>query len=127
MMVRTAKRRFSVSAGFRKKTGDMVIATAIRTNRSEHFMYSSPAVWLPMTSRGVRYQWFLSTNQISNPFPTGKEGTYIVGSIELTITEANGIYGGFAGGHNTMVDILHQLPNGTFVEHCICIINRPKA
>jgi hypothetical protein len=24
--------------------------------------------------RGVRYQWFLSTNQISNPFPTGKEG-----------------------------------------------------
>ena len=61
------------------------------------------------------------------PVPDGQGGTYFVGSIELTITEANGIYEGFAGGHNTMVDILHQLPNGTFVEHCICIISRPKA
>jgi hypothetical protein len=60
------------------------------------------------------------------PVPDGQGGTYFVGSIELTITEANGIYQGFAGGHNTMVDILHQLPNGTFVEHCICIISRPK-
>jgi hypothetical protein len=60
------------------------------------------------------------------PVPDGQGGTYFVGSIELTITEANGIYEGFAGGHNTMVDILHQLPNGTFVEHCICIISRPK-
>jgi hypothetical protein len=24
-----------------------------------------------------------------------------------------------------MVDILHQLPDGSFVEHCYCVINRP--
>jgi hypothetical protein len=58
------------------------------------------------------------------PVPDGQGGTYLVGSLELTILEANGIYEGFAGGHNTMVDILHQLPDGSFVEHCICIISR---
>ncbi len=60
------------------------------------------------------------------PVPDGQGGTYLVGSLELTILEANGIYEGFAGGHNTMVDILHQLPDGSFVEHCICIISRPR-
>jgi len=57
--------------------------------------------------------------------PDGQGGTYIVGTAELDITEANGIYQSFVGGHNTMVDILHQLADGSFVEHCICIISRP--
>jgi len=58
------------------------------------------------------------------PVPDGEGGTYLIGTAELDITEATGIYQGFVGGHNTMVDILHQLPDGTFVEHCICIISR---
>jgi hypothetical protein len=57
--------------------------------------------------------------------PDGQGGTYIVGTFELDITEANGIYQSFVGGHNTMVDVLHQLADGSFVEHCICIISRP--
>ncbi len=58
------------------------------------------------------------------PVPDGEGGTYFVGSIELDILEATGKYESFVGGHNTMVDILHQLPDGTFVEHCICLISR---
>jgi len=59
------------------------------------------------------------------PVPDGEGGTYFVGSIELDILEATGRYESFVGGHNTMVDILHQLADGSFVEHCICIISRP--
>ena len=57
--------------------------------------------------------------------PDGQGGTFIVGTFDLTITEATGIYGSFVGGHNKMVDILHRLADGTFVEHCNCIISRP--
>jgi hypothetical protein len=58
------------------------------------------------------------------PVPDGQGGTYFVGSIELDILEATGKYESFVGGHNTMVDILHQLPDGSFFEHCFCIISR---
>ena len=58
------------------------------------------------------------------PVPDGQGGTYFVGSIELDILEATGKYESFGGGHNTMVDILHQLPDGSFFEHCFCIISR---
>jgi hypothetical protein len=57
--------------------------------------------------------------------PDGQGGTFFVGTIELTILEATGIYQSFVGGHNKMVDILHGLADGTFVEHCFCIISRP--
>ena len=59
------------------------------------------------------------------PVPDGQGGTYFIGTIQLDITEATGIYAPFLGGHNNMVDILHQLSDGTFVEHCFCIISRP--
>ena len=58
------------------------------------------------------------------PIPDGLGGTYFVGTLELDITEATGIYQSFVGGHNTMVDILRQLSDGTFVEHCFCNISR---
>lgn len=58
------------------------------------------------------------------PVPDGQGGTYLIGTADLDITEATGIYAPFVGGHNEMVDILHQLPDGSFVEHCICIISR---
>jgi hypothetical protein len=56
--------------------------------------------------------------------PDGQGGMYFVGTFELDIPEATGIYQSFVGGHNTMVDVLHQLADGSFVEHCICIISR---
>jgi hypothetical protein len=56
--------------------------------------------------------------------PDGQGGTYTVGTFQLDITEATGIYKSFVNGHNKMVDILHVLADGTAVEHCICIISR---
>ena len=57
--------------------------------------------------------------------PDGQGGTFIVGTFDLNITEGTGVYQSFVGGHNKMVDILHRLADGTFVEHCNCIISRP--
>jgi hypothetical protein len=56
--------------------------------------------------------------------PDGLGGTYLIGTFELTILEATGIYQTFAGGHNHMVDKLHQLANGSFDEYCFCFISR---
>lgn len=42
----------------------------------------------------------------------GMGGRYDEGTIPLTILEATGIYRAFAGGHNNMVDKLHQLVAG---------------
>ena len=56
--------------------------------------------------------------------PDGLGGTYLIGTFELTILEATGIYQSFAGGHNHMVDKLHQLANGSFDEYCFCFIGR---
>jgi len=57
--------------------------------------------------------------------PDGQGGTYTVGTFDLDILEATGRYQSFVGGHNKMVDILHHLADGSYVEHCICIISRP--
>jgi hypothetical protein len=65
-----------------------------------------------------------TTNNVQR-VPDAQGGTYIVGTFDLNITEATGIYQSFVGGHNKMVDILHRLADGTFVEHCICIISHP--
>jgi hypothetical protein len=65
--------------------------------------------------------------------PDGMGGQYDEGSIPLTILEATGIYSAFAGGHNNMVDKLHQLvagapfagfPSSGYDEFCFCIISR---
>lgn len=61
----------------------------------------------------------------TTPVPDGQGGTFFVGQIDLDIIEATGIYQSFVGGHNKMVDILHALADGSFIEHCYCIISRP--
>jgi hypothetical protein len=58
------------------------------------------------------------------PFPDGMVGNYLEGTFELMILEATGIYRAFQGGHNHMVDRLHQLANGGFDEFCFCIISQ---
>ena len=59
------------------------------------------------------------------PFPDGKGGFFLEGTFELSILDATGIYKRFKGGHNHMVDRLHQLDAaGTkFNEHCFCNIS----
>jgi hypothetical protein len=65
------------------------------------------------------------TNDNVQRIPDGEGGTYIVGTFDLDIVEATPVYKPFVGGHNKMVDILHRLTDGRFIEHCICLITRP--
>jgi hypothetical protein len=67
--------------------------------------------------------------------PDGMGGQYDEGSLPLTILEATGIYRAFAGGHNNMVDKLHQLvagapfagfPSSGYDELCFCTIFQPS-
>jgi len=59
------------------------------------------------------------------PFSDGKSGLFLLGTFELSILDATGIYKRFKGGHNHMVDRLHQLDaEGTkFNEFCFCHIS----
>ena len=58
------------------------------------------------------------------PFPDGMGGNYLEGTFELVILEATGVYRDFQGGHNHMVDRLHQLSDGRFSEFCFCNISQ---
>ena len=55
----------------------------------------------------------------------GAGGQFLVGTFELTILEATGVYRPFVGGHNHMVDRLHFLANGDVDEFCFCFISHP--
>jgi hypothetical protein len=59
------------------------------------------------------------------PGPDGMGGAFLEGTFELSILDATGIYKRFKGGHNHMVDRLHQLDAaGTkFNEFCFCHIS----
>ena len=63
-----------------------------------------------------------NTNLIS--VPDGSGGSFLQGTFELTIPEANGAFRSFAGGHNLMVDNLHFLASGDVDEYCFCFIYR---
>jgi len=58
------------------------------------------------------------------PFPDGLGGNFLEGTFELVILEATGLYRAFQGGHNHMVDRLHQLADGSFDEFCFCNISQ---
>ena len=58
------------------------------------------------------------------PVSDNKGGLYLEGTFELTVVDATGIYKPFKGGHNHMVDKLHQLANGSFDEFCFCNISQ---
>jgi hypothetical protein len=66
---------------------------------------------------------FTGNTLVSVPDTAG--GAYLVGTIDLDITEATGIYQSFVGGHNTMVDIGRALADGSFIDNCFCNISRP--
>jgi hypothetical protein len=63
----------------------------------------------------------------------GRGGQYDEGTFELTILEATGVYSAFRGGHNHMVDRLHQLvagppfagfPLSGYDEFCFCNVSQ---
>jgi hypothetical protein len=54
----------------------------------------------------------------------GHGGSFLTGTFELNVVDATGIYKRFNGGHNHMVDRLHQLANGSFDEFCFCNISQ---
>jgi len=65
--------------------------------------------------------------------PDGSVGQYDEGTFELTILDATGVYSAFKGGHNHMVDRLHQLvagnpfanfPSSNYNEYCFCNISQ---
>jgi hypothetical protein len=65
----------------------------------------------------------------------GMGGQYDEGYLPLTVLEATGNYRAFAGGHNHMVDKLHQLvagapfagfPSSGYDELCFCMIFQPS-
>jgi len=71
---------------------------------------------------GAITQQFLSGGFVA--FPDGEGGNYLEGSFDLTILDATSIYKDFKGGHNNMVDRLHQLVDGNFDEFCFCHISQ---
>ena len=95
-----------------------------RTRESATFTCSSVASCAVYDLPGGALTMVFTANNLS-PVPDGQGGTFFVGTLELDITEATGVYQSFVGGHNKMVDILHLLADGTFVEYCFCIISRP--
>ena len=88
--------------------------------------YVAPGMGKPVAydlPRGALTMVF--TGNSLTPVPDGQGGTFLVGTFELNITEATGVYQSFLGGHNKMADVLHRLADGTLVEHCYCVISRP--
>jgi hypothetical protein len=83
--------------------------------------------------RGAIAMQFIAGGNFPVVVPDGTGGQYDEGTIPLTILEATGIYRAFAGGHNNMVDKLHQIvagapfagfPGSGYDEFCFCIVSQ---
>ena len=96
-------------------------------DKEEHAIgnfYVAPGMGKPVAYDlpGGALTMVFTANNLS-PVPDGQGGAFLIGTLDLAITEATGVYQSFFGGHNKMVDILHRLADGTLVEHCFCIIS----
>ena len=76
--------------------------------------------------KGALTAMMIMNTSVTEVIPDGEGGRYIIGTYELDILEATGIYRSFAGGHIHMVDVLHVTPGSPIVrvEHCFCHISR---
>lgn len=83
------------------------------------FKGSLCAYQLPRGALSMRF-----TSGGFTPHSDGQGGYFLEGTWELTVLEATGIYRAFQGGHNHMVDRLHQLADGKFDEFCFCVISQ---
>ena len=84
---------------------------------------STGFVGYDIPGRGTMEMQFTSQDLTSQPDLSG--GQYLQGTEDLNIVAATGVFAGFVGGHNHMVDDLHVLANGTTVEYCFCNITAP--
>lgn len=57
--------------------------------------------------------------------PDGAGGSFLIGTFELDVIEATGIYRSVVGGHNHMDDRLHFLASGDVDEFCFCFVSGP--
>jgi hypothetical protein len=82
---------------------------------------------------GAMVEQFAADAAFSSIVLDGVGGQYNEGTFGLPILEANGVYADFVGGHNHMVDRMHQLvagfpfagfPASGYDEHCFCIISK---
>jgi hypothetical protein len=82
---------------------------------------------------GAMVQQFAPTAAFQAIVPDGRGGQYNEGTFALPVLEANGVYADFLGGHNHMVDRMHQLVQGPvfagfpaagYDEHCFCMISK---
>jgi hypothetical protein len=106
---------------------DKSIGTFYVSLASHRCAYDLPGGAIAMT--------FIAGGTFPVVVPAGREGQYDEGSAPLTILEATGNYRAFAGGHNNMVDKLHQLvagapfagfPSSGYDELCFCTIFQPS-
>ena len=83
--------------------------------------------------RGAIAMQFIAGGNFPVVVPDGTGGLFLEGTAPLTILEATGIYRAFVGGHNNMVDKLHQIvagapfagfPDSGYDEFCFCIISQ---
>lgn len=97
--------------------------------------YASPAKGLCAyhLPRGAIAMQFIAGGNFPVVVPDGTGGLFLEGTAPLTILEATGIYRAFVGGHNNMVDKLHQIvagapfagfPDSGYDEFCFCIISQ---
>src|SRR5437867_2058476 len=86
-----------------------------------------------MASRALTATFINTSAGFTLLVPDGRGGQFDEGTFELAILEATGIYRRFKGGHNHMVDRLHQLKAGPpfagfsssgYDEFCFCIISQ---
>ena len=62
------------------------------------------------------------TGSNTTSVPDGFGGSYLQGTFELDVVQANGRYRSFKSGHNRMVDNLHFFESGDVDEFCVCLI-----
>jgi len=76
---------------------------------------------------GALSMQFLPQNNLRTD-PDGQGGSILQGTWELNVLEATGVFRGFVGGHNHMLDNLHFLApgdgSGGVDEYCVCFISR---
>lgn len=104
-----------------------VIGTAGHTNVLEaigdfYVQFTGTLCAYDLPGGAIAMEFTPNSNVIS--VPDGCGGSFLHGTYELTIPEANGAFRSFERGHNQMVDNLRFLASGDVDEYCFCFIFR---
>ena len=76
--------------------------------------------------KGALTAQFTVVDDVPTSYEESADGSWtLVGTFELDILEATGIYRSFAGGHIHMVDRLeYRASDDKLIEHCFCHVSR---